>query len=146
MVLLRKMLIIKKEEGIVRYRVYTSDKEYEIFVEAMDEETINCTKDTGEDVSFTAAQDEYNHCFQRSAKLDNKVYILLTVCAFLFVMLSEAIKKLSEFAIPQTKNQLIVEGGYIVILTLSVATFIIILVKLIGLLRGIKLSRFDSYG
>ena len=34
------MLIIKKEEGIVRYRVYTSDKEYEIFVEAMDEETI----------------------------------------------------------------------------------------------------------
>lgn len=60
-------------------------------------------------------------------------------------MLSGAIKKLSEFAIPQTKNQLIVEGGYIVILTLSVATFIIILVKLIGLLRGIKLSRFDSY-
>ena len=145
MVLLRKMLIIKKEEGIVRYRVYTSDKEYEIFVEAMDEETINCIKDTGEDVSFTAAQDEYNYCFQRSAKLDNKVYILLTVCAFLFVMLSGAIKKLSEFAIPQTKNQLIVEGGYIVILTLSVATFIIILVKLIGLLRGIKLSRFDSY-
>ena len=47
MVLLRKMLIIKKEEGIVRYRVYTSDKEYEIFVEAMDEETINCIKDTG---------------------------------------------------------------------------------------------------
>ena len=58
MVLLRKMLIIKKEEGIVRYRVYTSDKEYEIFVEAMDEETINCIKDTGEDGSFIAAQDE----------------------------------------------------------------------------------------
>lgn len=129
----------------MKYKVATDDKEYEINVESIDKESSQSVIDTGEEVSLTVAQNEYNHCFERSSKLDNKIYILLTVCAFLFVMLSEAIKRLSEFVIPQNKNQMIIQGGYIVLLTLSVAMFIIMLIKLIRLLKGIELSRFDSY-
>lgn len=129
----------------MRYKVTTGEKEYEVTVEIIDKEPSKAPCDTGDDVSLTVAQNEYNHCFERSAKLDNKVYILLTVCAFLFVMLSEAIKKLSEFTIPTTRCQLFIGGGYIALLTLNVTAFIIMLIKLIKLLRGIELTRFDSY-
>lgn len=129
----------------MRYKVTTGEEEYEVTVAAIDEEPSKAPCDTGDDASLTVAQNEYNHCFERSAKLDNKVYILLTVCAFLFVMLSEAIKKLSELTIPTTRCQLLIGGGYIALLTLNVTAFIIMLVKLIKLLRGIELMRFDSY-
>ena len=134
-----------EEEYFMRYKVTTGEEEYEVTVEAIDEEPSKAPCDTGDDASLTVAQNEYNHCFERSAKLDNKVYILLTVCAFLFVMLSEAIKKLSELTIPTTRCQLLIGGGYIALLTLNVTAFIIMLVKLIKLLRGIELMRFDSY-
>lgn len=129
----------------MRYKVTTGEEEYEVTVAAIDEEPSKAPCDTGVDASLIVAQNEYNHCFERSAKLDNKVYILLTVCAFLFVMLSEAIKKLSELTIPTTRSQLLIGGGYIALLTLNVTAFIIMLVKLIKLLRGIELMRFDSY-
>lgn len=132
-------------EYFMRYKVNTGEKEFEVAVEVIDEEPSKALCDTGADVSLTIAQNEYNHCFERSAKLDNKIYILLTVCAFLFVMLSDAIKKLSEFTIPTTRCQLLIEGGYIALLTLNVTEFIFMLVKLIKLLRGVELSRFDSY-
>lgn len=129
----------------MRYKVTTGEKEYEVAVEIIDEEPSKALCDMGADVSLSVAQNEYNHCFERSAKLDNKVYILLTVCAFLFVMLSEAIKQLAKFIIPTTRCQLFIGGGYVAILTLNVTAFIIMLVKLIKLLRGIELKRFDSY-
>lgn len=129
----------------MKYKVTTGEEEYEVTVEVIDEEPANPLCNTGDDVSLTLAQNEYNHCFERSAKLDNKVYILLTVCAFLFVMLSDAIENLSEFTIPTTRCQLFIGGGYIALLTLNVIAFIIMLIKLIKLLRGIELKRFDSY-
>lgn len=129
----------------MRYKVTTGEEEYEVTVTAIDEEPSKAPCDAGDDASLTVVQNEYNHCFERSAKLDNKVYILLTVCAFLFVMLSEAIKMLSELTIPTTRCQLLIGGGYITLLTLNVTAFIIMLVKLIKLLRGIELMRFDSF-
>lgn len=126
-------------------RVTTGEEEYERTVAAIDEEPSKALCDTGEDAALTVVQNEYNHCFERSAKLDNKVRILLTVCAFLFVMLSEAGKKLSELIISTTRCQLLIGGGYIVLLTLDVTVFIAMFVKLMRLLQGIELMRFDSY-
>ena len=147
-VLLFLVVVLKieeKEEYFMRYKVTTCEEEYEVTVEELDEEYPKLSCDTGDDASLTVAQNEYNYCFERSVKLDNKVYILLTVCAFLFVMLSEAIKKLSEFAIPISRCQLYGERGYIALLTMNIAAFVILLFKLIKLLRGIELMRFDSY-
>ena len=126
-------------------RVTTGEEGYEMAAAAIDEELSKASCDTGEDAALTVVQNEYNHCFERSAKLDNKVRILLTVCAFLFVMLSEAVKKLPELMISTTRCQLLIRGGYIVLLTLNVTVFIVMLVKLMELLQGIELMRFDSY-
>lgn len=127
------------------YKVTTGGEEYEMTRAAIDEELSKATCNTGEDAALTVVQNEYNHCFERSAKLDNKVRILLTVCAFLFVMLSEAVKKLSELIISTTRCQLLIGGGYIALLTLNVTVFIILFVKLMKLFQGIELMRFDSY-
>ncbi len=126
-------------------RVATEEEEYEMPVEEINEELSKASCDTGEDAALTVVQNEYNHCFERSAKLDNKVRILLMVCAFLFVMLSEAVKKLSELIISTTRCQLLIGGGYIALLTLDVTVFLILFVKLMKLLQGIELMRFDSY-
>lgn len=126
-------------------RVTTGEEEYEMTVAAIDEEPSKASCDTGEDAALTVVQNEYNHCFERSAKLDNKVHILLTVCAFLFVMLSESVRKLPELMISTTQYQLLIRGGYIALLTLTVTAFIILFVKLMKLLRGTELMRFDSY-
>lgn len=71
--------------------VTTGEEGYEMTRAATDEEPSKATCNTGEDAALAVVQNEYNHCFERSVKLDNKVRILLTVCAFLFVMLSEAV-------------------------------------------------------
>ena len=128
----------------MKYRVTEDEKAYVINVERIDEKEIFPVGETGEDVSMEACRNEYDHCIERSAKLDNKVYILLTVCAFLFVMLSEIIKKVGKLKLPDNKVHFIVDGGYIVLLTVNVAVFILLLMELIHLLRGIKLMRFDS--
>lgn len=59
----------------------------------------NC--DTSEDIVFDAMKEEYEHCVKRSEKLDNKIYILLTVCAFIFVLLTSIIEKASTFQMSQ---------------------------------------------
>lgn len=133
------------EEYLMGDRVATEEEEYEMPVEEINEELSKASCDTGEDAALTVVQNEYNHCFERSAKLDNKVRILLMVCAFLFVMLSEAVKKLSELIISTTRCQLLIGGGYIALLTLDVTVFLILFVKLMKLLQGIELMRFDSY-
>ena len=133
------------EEYLRKDEVTTGEEEYEMTMAAIDEEPSKAPCSTGEDAALAVVQNEYNHCFERSAKLDNKVRILLTVCAFLFVMLSEAVKKLSELIISTTRCQLLIGGGYIALLTLNVTVFIILFVKLMRLLQGIELMRFDSY-
>lgn len=133
------------EEYLMKDEVTTGEEEYEMTRAAIDEELSKASCDTGEDAALTVVQNEYNHCFERSAKLDNKVRIILTVCAFLFVMLSKAVRKLPELMISTTRCQLLIGGGYIVLLTLNVTVFIVMLVKLMELLQGIELMRFDSY-
>ena len=128
----------------MKYRVTIEENQYIVDVEKGIEENSILHDETGDEISLEIAQNEYNHCFERSSKLDNKVYILLTVCAFLFVMLSEAIKKIGEIQIPLNQNQFIADIGYVALLTLNVSVFVIMLVKLINLLHGVELKRFDS--
>ena len=55
------------EEYLMRDRVATEEEEYEMPVEEINEELSKASCDTGEDASLAVVQNEYNHCFERSA-------------------------------------------------------------------------------
>lgn len=77
------------------YTVNVDKRTYHITVEHNNNPSQNHT-DFSEELSYETTKAEYDHCVQRSEKLDNKVYIILTVYAFLFVLLCDIIKKISN--------------------------------------------------
>lgn len=127
----------------MKYNVTVNEEEYQIDVEKM-METDKTDLEYGSDISYDAMKTEYEHCIQRAEKLDNKVYILLTVCAFLFVMLSDSIKKLSDIGLPENELKLFTFGGFIAIMTLTILNFVLLLVTLVTLLRGVDIKRFNA--
>lgn len=82
------------------YTVNVDKRTYHITVEHNNNPSQNHT-DFSEELSYETTKAEYDHCVQRSEKLDNKVYIILTVYAFLFVLLCDIIKKISDFSFPK---------------------------------------------
>lgn len=71
------------------------------------------------------------------------LYILLTVYAFLFVLLCDIIKKISCFSFPGNKTQLALIITYSIFLTLDIILYIFTLIKLIHLLKGVAIERFN---
>lgn len=102
----------------------------------------NCDINTNSDLCYEIAKTEYEHCVQRSEKLDNKVYILLTVCAFIFAMLTGAIDQIGITHVG-CKNTILILAFYIV-LVLNILSFLMLIISLIYLLSGVKILRFDS--
>lgn len=98
---------------------------------------------TGEDFSYEASKLEYEHCMQRSEKLDNKIYIFLTICAFLFVLVTDTIKKIANFNLPKTNFQLVLIIIYSILLFTNIILYSYLLVTLTHLLKGIPVERFD---
>ena len=91
----------------------------------------NC--DTSEDIVFDAMKEEYEHCVKRSEKLDNKIYILLTVCAFIFVLLTSIIEKASTFQMSQDMTKISLIIIYWLLLLVDVVIFCVLLEKLVVL-------------
>ena len=106
------------------YTVNVDEKTYHITVEHNNNPSINHT-DFSEELSYEATKAEYDHCVQRSEKLDNKVYIILTVYAFLFVLLCDIIKKISDFSFPKSNIQLALLIIYSILLTLNVSLYVL---------------------
>ncbi len=86
---------------------------------------------------------EYEHSFRRAERFDNKVYILLTVCGFIFVLLTGAINRISEIDVFDFNDPLIL--AYDIVMALSIVVTILLLVVLIHSLSGKKYKRYDSY-
>lgn len=86
-------------------------------------------------------QDE--HCVKRSEKLDNKIYILLTVCAFIFVLLTSIIEKASTFQMSQDMTKISLIIIYWLLLLVDVVIFCVLLEKLVVLLGSIEFQRLD---
>lgn len=93
---------------------------------------------------YQIALAEYEHCIKRSERLDNKIYILLTVCAFIFVLLTGAIQKVSVLRWPQSSIEWVLLALYFSLTTAAIISVILLLFWLIGSLSSIKLKRFDS--
>ena len=101
------------------------------------------TSDTSEEIVFDAIKVEYEHCVQRSEKLDSKINILLTVCAFIFVLLTSIIEKAGTFNTPMDMAQFSWIVIYWILTLVDVVTFCILLIKLVTLLGSISFERLD---
>lgn len=89
------------------------------------------------------ARTEYEHSFRRAERLDNKIYILLTVCAFIFVVLINAINRISEYNVTTFLSDRLV-FAYGIMLLLCIAGTIVLLGALIYSLSGADFKRYDS--
>ena len=94
-------------------------------------------------VIFDAMKAEYEHCVQRAGKLDNKVYILLTVCAFVFVLITSLIEKASNFGMPQNMTEQSLIIIYWLLIAVDAIAFCVVLAKLVALLGSINFERLD---
>ena len=70
-------------------------------------------KNTGSQLELTSLMTEYENQFDRSNKLDNKVYITITFCGFLFVFIIGLFNGISQLVKPQDRLQLFVSVLYI---------------------------------
>lgn len=95
-------------------------------------------------IVFDAIKSEYDHSVNRSDKLDNKVYILLSACAFLFIMLSDNIKSVSGMLLLDMNPKVLLFVGFFVSLFVGIVCFIILLILLMILLRGVELNRYRT--
>lgn len=68
------------------------------------------------DICFEAIKAEYDYCVTRAEKLENKVYILLAACAFVFVLLTTQIEKTGELGMPQSRSELLGIIIYVILL------------------------------
>ena len=90
-----------------------------------------------------SARLEYEHSFRRAERLDNKVYILLTVCAFIIVLLTGAINRISEIEVFNFCQSGLV-AAYDIVLILSILLTLALLIILIKSLSGKEFKRYDT--
>ena len=100
-------------------------------------------KDAQYAMLYDTVKSEYEHCVKRSEKLDNKVYIMFTVCAILAVMFGSVIEKIGKISLPKTRTELYVIIVYMVALSACVGAFLIALIKLSRLIKPIEMKRFN---
>lgn len=95
-------------------------------------------------IALDAVKTEYDHCILRSERLDNKIYILLSICAFLFAFSMSSINKLGTLSMPQSIRDLIFIVMYIMITLVNTGMFIYLIYQLVKLLKGEKIKRLDA--
>lgn len=128
----------------MKYRVSIDEKEYDVDVEAVSQAGFSIHKNyDAVQYALDAVKLEYEHCIQRSEKLDNKIYILLTVCTFIFALPISSISKISNINMPTKVVGLIALIIFIVMLLVTILLLIYVLFKLVKLLGGIKIKRLD---
>lgn len=93
---------------------------------------------------YQIALQEYEHCVKRLQRLDNKIYILLTVCAFLFTRITNAIGLINEISFPVNIMDWLFLCLYLFLLLYCSISIIQLLYSLIKALSSIKMDRFDS--
>ena len=137
----------------VDYLIYISNSgEDKCDMNDIDKTTSNCdvnneSKNIETDASlcYQIAAAEYEHSIRRMERLDNKIYILLSVCAFIFFMVTNLIENICVIRFPKTY----LEGCVVVIyIVLTVGVIIMIgsmLYYLVSSLSSINIKRIDSF-
>lgn len=93
--------------------------------------TVKNADEKSVELSFEAMKIEYEALRGRSGKLDNKVYILLTACAFLFTSFQSILEKFSHETMPCASF----EAFFLTVVSLTVLLLGTLLVLLLLLLK-----------
>ena len=93
---------------MIRYNVKVNEQIYQVDLEK-DVATPQDAESTesSADICFDAIKAEYDYCVTRAEKLENKVYILLAACAFVFTLLTTQIEKVGKMKLPQSGYELV---------------------------------------
>ncbi len=126
-------------------------KEYFVSIGSVDntdnkceKDTDACTNDDSAEACYDIVKVEYLHAFSRSDKLDNKVYIALTFCAFIFIFVLGLINPSITFKYPTDIYQLLLIVIYIVVSSGTIGMFLYTLVQLATLLKAMQVRCVDT--
>lgn len=86
---------------------------------------------------------EYQNQFDRSNKLDNKVYIAITFCGFLFVFITGLFSGISKISLPENSVQAVLTAGYILTCVAVMVSYVYVLIFFMRLLRPEQIIRMD---
>lgn len=86
---------------------------------------------------------EYQNQFDRSNKLDNKVYIAITFCGFIFVFITGLFSGISTLRRPQNGLELIFTVLYLLTCIAVMISYIYVLIFFMRLLQPEQIIRMD---
>lgn len=86
---------------------------------------------------------EYKNTFDRSNKLDNKVYIVITFCGFLFVFITNLFSGLTRLTVPADRISAVLTGLYALCCLAVMIAYVGVLIYFLRLLRPEKIHRMD---
>ncbi|MDO4327846.1 MAG: hypothetical protein Q4C66_00725 [Lachnospiraceae bacterium] len=86
---------------------------------------------------------EYQNLFDRSNKLDNKVYITITFCGFLFVFITGLFSGISQLGNWNSGMKAAVTMVYILICIAVVVSYVYLLIYFMRLLQPEQIIRMD---
>lgn len=98
---------------------------------------------SGQALELTSLRQEYQNGFDRSNKLDNKVYIVITFCGFLFVFITELFSGLTQLRWPQAPLPTVLAMLYVGSCLAVMLAYVGVLIFFLGLLRPEKIHRVD---
>lgn len=93
------------------------------------------------EVCLNAIMEEYQHVVRRSEKLDNKVYILSTICGLIFAFITGIISNLLDFQMPKNRVQTNLVIIYIILVALMSLFYLYTIYKLGILLTARAIQR-----
>lgn len=103
----------------------------------------NHTPTNGNQLELNSLIIEYQNQFDRSNKLDNKVYITITFCGFIFVFITGLFNGISQLQRPVSTGQWILSSLYILACIAVMICYIYVLVFFMHLLKPEQISRMD---
>ena len=132
-------------EGKTLY-VNVEKAQHDQLIDSKNDNLLYETKENGADISYELAKAEYDYCLHRSEKLDNKIYILLTVCAFLISIVIGIAGDLRKIEFPQKIVSLrnTAECAIWIGTGIELLIFIAAVIILILALWSIDIHRFDQ--
>ncbi|MCC8128200.1 MAG: hypothetical protein LIO92_12555 [Clostridiales bacterium] len=86
---------------------------------------------------------EYENLFDRSNKLDNKVYIAITFCGFLFVFITGLFSGISQLLGPDTLPEMIAVFFYILFCSALMVSYVYVLIYFMRMLQPEHIVRVD---
>lgn len=98
---------------------------------------------TGSQLELTSLMAEYENQFDRSNKIDNKVYIAITFCGFLFVFIIGLFSGISQLKITENGLQMFISGLYMLSCVAVMGAYVYVLVFFMRLLQPEQIARMD---